>query len=99
MKSFREFLTEKKGFKRTMRDLGATVLVGSHLMNSPVGGLAMKAHEAMFPDPWKELQPYLTKHPVSGKLVIDEDKLNEKEKKKVYELLAAMQARYTPKNN
>jgi hypothetical protein len=97
MKSFREFLTEKKGFKRTMRDLGATVLVGSHLMNSPVGGLAMKAHEAMFPDPWKELQPYLTKHPVSGKLVIDEDKLNEKEKKKVYELLDKMQAKYTAK--
>jgi hypothetical protein len=80
-----------------MRDLGATVLVGSHLMNSPVGGLAMKAHEAMFPDPWKELQPYLTKHPVSGKLVIDEDKLNEKEKKKVYELLDKMQAKYTAK--
>ena len=90
-------MTEKKGFKRTMRDLGATVLVGSHLMNSPVGGLAMKAHEAMFPDPWKELQPYLTKHPVSGKLVIDEDKLNEKEKKKVYELLDKMQAKYTAK--
>lgn len=97
MKSFREFLTEKKGFKRTMRDLGATVLVGSHLMNSPVGGLAMKAHEAIFPDPWKELQPYLTKHPVSGKLVIDEDKLGEKEKKKVYELLDKMKAKYTPK--
>jgi len=80
-----------------MRDLGATVLFGSHLMNSPVGGLAMKAHEAMFPDPWKELQPYLTKHPVSGKLVIDEDKLNEKEKKKVYELLDKMQAKYTAK--
>ena len=90
-------MTEKKGFKRTMRDLGATVLVGSHLMNSPVGGLAMKAHEAMFPDPWKELHPYLTKHPVSGKLVIDEDKLNEKEKKKVYELLDKMQAKYTAK--
>ena len=97
MKSFRQFLTEKKGFKRTMRDLGATVLVGSHLMNSPVGGLAMKAHEAMFPDPWKQLQPYLTKHPVSGKLVIDEDKLGEKEKKKVYELLDKMKAKYTPK--
>ena len=80
-----------------MRDLGATVLVGSHLMNSPVGGLAMKAHEAMFPDPWKQLQPYLTKHPVSGKLVIDEDKLGEKEKKKVYELLDKMKAKYTPK--
>ena len=97
MKSFRQFLTEKKGFKRTMRDLGATVLVGSHLMNSPVGDLAMKAHEAMFPDPWKQLQPYLTKHPVSGKLVIDEDKLGEKEKKKVYELLDKMKAKYTPK--
>ena len=80
-----------------MRDLGATVLVGSQLMNSPVGGLAMKAHEAMFPDPWKQLQPYLTKHPVSGKLVIDEDKLGEKEKKKVYELLDKMKAKYTPK--
>ena len=80
-----------------MRDLGATVLVGSHLMNSPVGGLVMKAHEAMFPDPWKQLQPYLTKHPVSGKLVIDEDKLGEKEKKKVYELLDKMKAKYTPK--
>lgn len=80
-----------------MRDLGATVLVGSHLMNSPVGGLAMKAHEAIFPDPWKELQPYLTKHPVSGKLVIDEDKLGEKEKKKVYELLDKMKAKYTAK--
>lgn len=80
-----------------MRDLGATVLVGSHLMNSPVGDLAMKAHEAIFPDPWKELQPYLTKHPVSGKLVIDEDKLTEEEKKKVYELLDKMQAKYTPK--
>ena len=97
MKSFREFLTEKKGFKRTMRDLGATVLVGSHLMNSPVGGLAMKAHEAIFPDPWKALQPYLTKHPVSGKLVLDEDKLSEEDKKKVQKLLAQMQAKYTPK--
>ena len=80
-----------------MRDLGATVLVGSHLMNSPVGGLAMKAHEAIFPDPWKELQPYLTKHPVSGKLVLDEDKLSEEDKKKVQKLLAQMQAKYTPK--
>lgn len=80
-----------------MRDLGATVLVGSHLMNSPVGGLAMKAHEAIFPDPWKQLQPYLTKHPVSGKLVLDEDKLSEEDKKKVQKLLAQMQAKYTPK--
>jgi hypothetical protein len=97
MKSFREFLTEKKGFKQGLRNLGATVLVGTQLMNSPLGGMALKGYDAMFPDPWKELQPYLTKHPVSGRLVLDEDKLDEEEKKKVYKLLAKMQAKYTAK--
>jgi hypothetical protein len=99
MKSFREFLAEKKGFKRVARDLGATILIGSHLMGSSVGDLVMKGYDKMFPEPWKELQPYLTKHPFSGKLTLDEDKLDEDQKKRVYKLLAAMQARYTPKNN
>jgi len=80
-----------------MGDLWATAAIGTAVVNSPLAGHMENAYNAVFPDPWKQLQPYLSKHPVSGKLVLDEDKLGEKEKKKVYELLDKMKAKYTPK--
>lgn len=102
MKSFLQYLTSfQKGRTARQRigDLFATVAMTGAVANSPLAGHVAKAYDTAFPSPWKQLQPYLTKHPISGKLVLDEDKLSEEEKKKVRKLLAKLEAQYSAKKS
>lgn len=102
MKSFLQHLASfQKGRTARQRvgDLFATAAMTSAVANSPLAGHMANAYDAAFPSPWKQLQPYLTKHPISGKLVLDEDKLSEEDKKKVMKLLAQMEAQYSAKKS
>jgi len=102
MKSFLQHLASAqrgRTIRKRMGDLWATAAIGTAVANSPLVGHMANAYNTVFPDPWKQLQPYLSKHPVSGKLVLDEDKLSEEDKKRVQKLLAQIQAQYSAKES
>lgn len=99
MKSFKNYLktVKNRSLKNRLRDAAATALVAGAVANSPIAGGLASLHQAVFPDPWKQLQPYLKKHPTTGRLYIDEDELDEKQKKHVHSILSQLEQMAQPK--
>lgn len=99
MKSFKNYLgtLKNRSLKKRLGDAFATVALTGAIASSPLAKTAASIHQTIFPDPWKQLQPYLKKHPTTGRLYIDEDELDEKQKKHVHSLLSQLEQMSKPK--